>query len=184
MLAIILYTVLGLVVIVVVVGLLLPSRVLVERAVVIDQPAEAIFPWIADLKLWPRWSVWNRTEDPTLAYTYDGATTGRGGAMRWTARKMGNGCLTITEFVPNQVLRYELRMEGRGMVVRGNIELESAGGGATRVDWFDEVDLGHNPLRKWLGFVIRPMLGRAFERSLAGLKTAAQTGQASGPGPK
>lgn len=57
----------GLVVLLVVSGFFLPSRVTGERAVTIDAPVGKIFPWAADLKLWPQWTVWNATKDATLA---------------------------------------------------------------------------------------------------------------------
>jgi len=184
MLAYALMTLLGLVLVVTAVGFLMPRRVLVEKATVIDQPVERVFPWVADLKRWAEWTVWNATEDPTLTYSYPGATTGLAGAMHWTAQKMGSGSLIFREFEPNRAVRYEMRMPSHGTIVLGNIEFESAGGGSTRVDWFDEVDLGPNPYKKLLGPILKPMLGRAFERSLVGLKQAAMTGRASGPGPK
>ncbi len=184
MLAIILYVLLGLVVLLVIIGLFLPAKITVLRSVTIDRPVEVIFPWAADLKLWPQWTVWNATEDPTLRYTYPGPTTGKGGAMHWTARKMGDGSLTFTDFLPHQALRYELRMPAQGTNVQGNIEFESAGGGATGVTWYDDVHLGPNPLKHLLGPLLKRILGQAFARSLAGLKNAAMTGQATGPGPK
>lgn len=185
MLATILCLVLGLlVVLVVVVGWLLPREVTVERAIGIDKPADAIFPWIASLKMWPDWTVWNKQEDPSLVYTYSGADAGRGASMTWTAKKMGSGSLTITDAAPGRYIRYTLRLQNRTMVVRGNIEIEPAGGGATLVQWFDTVDFGRNPFTRWLAFLVKPMLGRAYHRNLAGLKAAVETGCASGPGPK
>ena len=181
MLVYILSITLGLVLVVAAVGLFLPSRITVERATVIDQPVEKIFPWVAELKLWPQWTVWNTAEDVTLSYTYPGATTGLAGAMHWTAKKMGDGSLIFSGFEPNKALRYEMRLPAHETIVHGNIEFESAGGGSTRVDWYDEVELGRNPFKKLFGPLVRRMLGRAFERSLAGLKTAAMTGTASGP---
>lgn len=175
---------LGLLALLVIIGVFLPAKITVFRSITIDRPVEAIFPWAADLRLWPRWTVWNTGEDPTLAYAYPGPTTGLGAAMRWTAKKMGDGSLTFTEFLPLQAVRYELRMPARGTIVQGNIEFESAGGGATGVTWYDEVDLGRNPFKRLLGPLLQKMLGRAFERSLTGLKTAAMTGEAAGPGPK
>lgn len=175
---------LALVVLLVIVGLVLPSRLTVERSLTIDQPVEKIFPWAADLKLWPQWTVWNTAEDPSLAYTYPGPTTGPGGAMAWTAKKMGDGTLKFTHFEVNKALHYELVMPAHGTRVYGELEFESAGGGATRVTWLDEIDLGGSPLKKLLGPMLKKMLGRAFARNLQGLKTAAMTGQAAGPGPK
>jgi uncharacterized protein YndB with AHSA1/START domain len=175
---------LGLLLLLVIIGLFLPSKVTVLRSTTIDKPVESIFPWVADLKLWPQWTVWNAAEDPTLIYTYPGPTTGLGGAMHWTAKKMGDGSLTFTEFAPNKTIRYELRMPAHGTNVQGNIEFESAGGGATGVTWYDDVDLGANPFKHLLGPLLKSMLGKAFARSLAGLKTAAMTGKAAGPGPK
>jgi uncharacterized protein YndB with AHSA1/START domain len=173
----------GLILVVTLVGVFLPSNITVEGATVIDQPVEKIFPWVADLKLWPQWTVWNTTEDATLQYLYPGATTGLAGSMHWTAKKMGDGSLIFSAFEPNRALRYEMRMPAHGTVVHGNIEFESAGAGATRVTWFDEVELGGNPFKKLFGPILKKMLGRAFARSLTGLKTAAMTGRASGPGP-
>lgn len=177
-------TLLALAVLLVIVGLVLPSRLTVERSLTIDQPAEKIFPWAADLKLWPQWTVWNATEDPSLAYIYPGPTTGLGGSMTWTAKKMGDGTLKLVHFEADKALHYELVMPAHGTRVYGELEFESAGGGATRVTWLDEIDLGGNPLKKLLGPMLKKILGRAFERNLQGLKTAAMTGQAAGPGPK
>jgi len=182
MLATILYLVAGLVLALVVIGFLLPRQITVERSIGIDRPAEAIYPWVADLKTWPQWTVWNQTEDPSLAYTYSGAANGQGAAMSWTARKMGNGTLTVTAAEPGKYIRYALRMERRSMAVHGNIEIEPTGGGATLVQWFDTVDLGLNPMLRWTGIPLRPALGQAYRRNLAGLKSAAETGHAGGPG--
>ncbi len=179
-----LWIALGLAVALMVIGFVLPSRVTVERAITIDRPAAVIFPWAADLKLWPQWTVWNASEDPTLAYTYPGPTTGKGGVMHWTAKKMGNGSLTWLEFEPNAKLSYELRMPAHGTTVFGMIEFESAGADSTRVTWLDEVELGGNPFKKLLGPLLKGMLGKAFARNLVGLKTAAMTGQPAGPGTK
>lgn len=184
MLAIILSVVIGLAVALVVVGFLLRREVTIECSVGIDRPAEAVFPWIADLKTWPEWTVWNKNEDPSLAYTYSGVAVGKGSMMSWTAKKMGNGSLSITDAAANHYIRYLLRMQNRTMVVHGNIEIESAGGGATLVQWFDSVDLGMNPFLRWMGMALKPMLRRAFHRNLAGLKSAVETGHASGPGKK
>ncbi len=184
MLTIILCSLVGLVVLLALIGWFMPARVTVERSITIDLPVEKIFPWVADLKLWPQWTVWNTSEDATLVYTYPGPVTGLGGSMHWTAKKMGNGSLVFTEFTPNQVLRYELRMPAHKTTVQGNIEFESAGGGATRVSWYDDIEMGGNPFKRLFGPLLRKMLGKAFVRNLTGLKNAAMTGQASGPGSK
>ena len=168
----------------VVIGWLLPRNITIERAIGIDKSADAIFPWIANLRTWPEWTVWNQKEDPSLAYTYSGPESGLGAAMSWTAKKMGDGMLTISDAKPDRFIRYEMRMKDRPIVVRGNIELESVGGGATLVMWFDHIKLGVNPLRRWLGLLLKPMMGKAFHRNLTGLRTAAEKGKASGPGPK
>jgi hypothetical protein len=151
MVATLLVGLLGLIVLVVVIGWLLPREITVERSIAIDRPPEAIYPWMADLKKWPECTVLNRNEDPSLVYTYSGADAGAGAAMAWTAKKMGGGQLTITAAQPGQYLRYALQMTGRSMTVRGNIEIESAGGGATLVLWFDTVDFGWRSEERRLG---------------------------------
>jgi hypothetical protein len=165
------------------IGVLLPARIKVARTLMIDLPPERIFPWVADLRLWPGWTVWNRSEDPTLSYSYPSATTGLAGSMHWIAAGFGSGSLIITRFEANRTLGYEMRLLTRAAVVQGGIALEPGEGGATKVWWRDEVDLGGNPFRKLAGPFVARALGKSFDRNLAGLNAAALTGRAGGPGP-
>jgi hypothetical protein len=183
MLALVAGLIAGTLLLVAAIGFLIPARIRVGRALVIDLPPERIFPWMADLRLWPGWTVWNRNEDPTLSYSYPSATTGLAGSMLWVAARLGSGSLIITRFEANRLLGYEMRLLSRAAVVQGRIELEPGEGGVTRVLWRDEVDLGGNPFRKLGGPFVARALGKSFERNLAGLNAAALTGRARGPGP-
>ncbi|HEY4299802.1 MAG TPA: SRPBCC family protein [Candidatus Didemnitutus sp.] len=172
----------GAVFLVTAIGFLLPARIKVARTLVIDLPPERIFPWVADLRLWPGWTVWNRSEDPTLSFSYPSATTGLAGSMLWVAARLGSGSLIITHFEQNRAIGYEMRLLSRAEMVQGRIALEPGESGATRVLWRDEVDLGLNPFRKLAGPLVARSLGKSFERNLAGLNAAALTGRAGGPG--
>ena len=67
----ILLIILVLPILLIVISFFLPSQYRVERVTVINAPAEAIYPWLEQLKKWPDWTVWNTTYDPTLAAQMD-----------------------------------------------------------------------------------------------------------------
>lgn len=172
---------LGALLLVIAVGVLLPSRLVVARAQLVEVPPERIFPWLNELKLWPGWTVWNRSDDPTLSFTYPSATSGLAASMHWMTTGADSGSLIITRLESNRLLGYELRLLTRAVVVQGRIELQPGESG-TRVSWRDEIDLGSNPLRKIAGPFVARAQGRACQRNLAGLAAAALTGRAGGPG--
>ena len=77
--------VLGLVIIV---GLFLPGDYMVTRTVEISATPDQIHEYVGDLKRWPEWSPWKKT-DPTIEITL-------GASQSWTD-KSGGGSLTVTQ---------------------------------------------------------------------------------------
>src|SRR6185503_12182168 len=67
----------------IIVSQFLPSTYHVERSVVIAAKAEAIHPWVNNLKKWPEWSAWTAAKDPTLVYQYEGPEEGVGAISKW-----------------------------------------------------------------------------------------------------
>lgn len=103
-----LYVALALVVIVVIVLILAamkPDEFSVVRTVVIDAPAERIFPHVNDFHAWTAWSPWEKM-DPALNRTYSGPTSGKGAKYAWSGnKKVGSGSMEITESTaPSRVL--------------------------------------------------------------------------------
>ena len=44
------------------VGLFLPTQFAVERSIVIDAPADRVFNYLVDPREWKKWTVWNQRD--------------------------------------------------------------------------------------------------------------------------
>src|SRR5215831_4286740 len=77
-----------------------PDTFHVQRSIVINAPAEKIFPFIDDLHAWDSWEPEDR-KDPTMKKTFIGPVSGTGAAMEWDSNGQGGkGRLVILESVP------------------------------------------------------------------------------------
>ena len=87
-----------LLVLLVAIGLLLPSAAQVERSIVIDAPAEQIFPHVNSMRAFHAWSPWSDI-DPDTAYEFSGPEQGVGSRMTWQSgnSQVGHGSQEITD---------------------------------------------------------------------------------------
>jgi hypothetical protein len=162
-----------LVLIALVIGFFLPSKVHSERSTVIAAPPEAIFPLVNDLRQWPSWTAWNKERDATLDVKFSGAQEGKGAIYTWTSKGMGSGKLTLTESNPPSGVKYEMYFEDEKTPSTGEIKLDKVDAG-TNVTWTYDGDMGNNPLKRYMGLMIDYFLGKDFETGLAKLKTVAE----------
>jgi len=156
-------------------GFMMPGQWHVERSIVVHASPPTVFRLVNDLQRWEDWSWWNAAVDPSLRRSFQrGApTAGVGAAMSWTGDEIGEGRLTITESVPDRLLRYDLALERDSLQTRGAITLEPQPGGV-KVVWTDDGELGMNPLLRLMGPWVEHAVGEDFERGLAGLKRVAE----------
>lgn len=162
----------GLLVLLVVVGFLLPRNVSFARSVEIAAPADSLYVLVSTPKQWPRWSVWNQ-RDPNMALTFAGAESGQGATWSWKSKSEGNGAMTFTASEPGKRVAYELRFEGMGEPSTGDLVLEPTASG-TRVTWSMQADMGGSPVGRWMGVVLERLVGPDFEGGLANLKRLAE----------
>jgi hypothetical protein len=166
-------TVLALLFVLVIAGFALPAKWVVARATVVNAPASAIYPLVADFKTgWPQWCEFD-TEDPNITYSYEGPASGTGAKRNWVSKSMGDGYQTITSSDPAKGVEFELGMPAQAMVLHGTITL-SAVGNATLVTWTDTGTVGSNPMQHWFAFLADKIMGGSFERSLERLKQKAE----------
>jgi uncharacterized protein YndB with AHSA1/START domain len=157
---------------VLVIGWMLPSSFKVQRTAVIAAPPDKVYAYIADPRQWKAWSVWNR-RDPSMQVQYAGAASGAGAKWSWQSKSEGNGAMEFTAAVPNERVDYSLSFPDMGMTSRGALRL-AAEGGATRVTWTNEGDMGGNPLYHYFALFMDRMVGPDFEGGLANLKALAE----------
>lgn len=164
----ILLVVVALFVIALVVGLILPAKVLVSRSVLIGRPASLIYATVNSFQLFPKWSPWQEL-DPNLRQSTEGPREGVGAKLVWSGNsKVGRGTQVITGGVPNEVVESTIEFAGAGGgLSRMTMQRE---GDATRVDWTMTMNMGANPISHYIGVFMDRMIGPDFATGLSKLK--------------
>lgn len=149
-------------------AMLLPSKVTVSRSILIATTPDKPFGLVNNMQHWRQWSAW-ATRDPAMQYTYSDQKEGKGAWYAWDSRTQGQGKLTVTESVPDALVRYTLAFEEEGMSSTAEHRFE-AQDGQTRVVWTMQADMGYNPINRIVGLFMDGLVGPDFEEGLANLK--------------
>lgn len=170
--------IIGVVVVVAIAGILLyaatkPDSFRVQRVVLINAPADKVFPLINDFKAWPAWSPYEK-KDPAMKRSLGAVTAGKGASYAWDGDKnVGQGSMEMLESDPRKILiklDFLKPFEAHNMA---EFSLEPKGD-STSVTW---AIYGPSPyMSKVIGTFmnIDDMIGRDFEKGLADLKAAAE----------
>ncbi len=151
------------------VGLFLPGQYRVERSLAIRAKAEAVYPYLAGLRTWPEWTVWNQEVDPGVKFTYESPDTGAGAVYRWEGPKLGRGLLRLTRAETNKGVWYDLDFDNGDRLSTGSLTLDETPEGA-RVTWVNEGELGRSPFSRYAGLFLERIIGPDFDKGLANLK--------------
>lgn len=162
----------GIAVLLVAVGFLLPSTYSAQRSVTINAPAEKVFPLVANHKEWKRWSVRNQ-RDPNMQMTYSGPEMAVGSKWSWKSLSEGNGGMEFSAVEPNKRVGYILTMEDMAPAT-GDLKFTPEGA-ATKVTWDINGNAGMNPVFRWFGVFMDKMIGPDFEAGLKNLKKLAES---------
>ncbi len=154
------------------VGLFIPSTFVVSRSVQIEAPAERIYDYVVEPRKWKEWSAWAR-RDPQARIVYSGPPFGMGARWSWESRQEGSGSMEFTHVDPDRRIDYALAFPAFNMRSTGAITLEPSGKG-TRVTWTNAGDTGGNPFKHYLAAAMDRMVGPDFEQGLANLKALAE----------
>ena len=165
----VLLTVLGLVAILLIIGLFLPSEYRVARTIDIDAPASDVYEHVVDLKRWQAWGVWFK-RDPEMKVVYSGPEKAIGMKSAWESESQGNGEMQITKLQHNKEVVYDLYFPDMDMRSEGRFVITETEQGA-RIEWSDSGDVGNNPVNRYFVLFLDDMLGPDFEAGLSNLKT-------------
>ena len=151
----------------------LPRVVTVERSIVIESEASAIFPYLNSLQQGAEWSPW-LGKDPEAQLTYSGPSEGVGNTLAWASDhpQVGNGVEVITESIENQRVVSDLDFGDMGTAI-ARFDLEEVGGG-TQITWGLDADMGNNPIGRWMGLMMDKWVGADYEQGLTNLKAVVE----------
>lgn len=172
----ILFGLVGLIVLLAVISQFLPGQVHVERTVTINAAPEAVFVHINNFRNFNQWSPW-APRDPEVKYVFDGPDDGVGARMTWVSDhpQVGSGTQEIIESVPYTRLRTALDFGPDGQAVAFfNLSAEGSG---TKVAWGFDIDLGRNPVARFMGLKFDDWIGADYEAGLANLKVLVEAGE-------
>lgn len=164
------------------VAFVLPSRMHAERSVTIDRPASQLYLLLSSLRRFNEWSPWH-ARDPQATYTYSGPAQGVGAKLAWssTHADVGSGSQTIVALTPGQSIDIELDFGEHGKsTARYTLAPQSVG---TKVTWSLDGDLPlaldgrffMNVAGRYMGLFMDRLVGPDFEAGLRSLKTLAET---------
>lgn len=161
-------------------GFLFPREVTLEHNVTIDRPPEAVFPYLNNFRNFNRWSPWYQL-DPETTYEYDGPGEGVGSIMRWHSENpnVGSGSQKIVASEPYSLVRTELDFGEQG-TADAEFRLRPQDGG-TRVTWWFRTDMGAGPVARWMGLLVKQMVGDSYQQGLEKLKEVAESSPSQGP---
>ena len=167
---------LGLILLVVAIGLVLPTEYRIEESIVIDAPASEVHALLDDLERWPDWAPWHELDD-TIVTTYGELTTGVGAHQSWTSQD-GDGELTITRSDPSTGIAYDMAfiMGETRAPSTASMDMSPSGDG-TQVTWIMEGDVSDfmPPVMSGLmNIFMKREIASMFQLGLGNLKELAE----------
>lgn len=163
----------GLIVVLVIVGFFLPSKIEVTRSIFINAPTGYVFEEVNNLEKHPGWSYWNNLYKDDMTVAYGNIKAGAGAVSEWNGEKSGKGKMTITESVPDKSIKMDLDFMEQGTAQSWyTFEPE---GTQTKVTTGFEADMGMNPfMRLMAATLMKPEMNKAFDYNLNQLKEIAE----------
>jgi effector-binding domain-containing protein len=162
----------------IIISLFLPSNVRVERSTMINVPSSVAFEQVNNFHHWPHWSYWDNI-DPNMKSTYEGPESGVGARHFWESdnKDVGHGNITIVKSTPSSEILTDLEFEGMGTSHGGWMFRDTTGGCIATT--YMEMDMGF--FGRVFGLMMDGMLGKDFEKTLAGLKKHCESLPAASP---
>lgn len=143
-----------------------PSKLIVEREQVIDCPVSDLFEQVNNYENWKTWSPWH-LQDPDMKITYSNdKTVGLGAKYNWDSEVLGQGYSEIVESIPNKKIKTALFF-GFGDINHASFEF-SPDGNKTIIKW--SMDGAQSPFfMKGMNTIMQPQVEKDYEVGLNNL---------------
>ena len=163
----------ALILLLILIGLLLPASVHVERSTSITAPPETVFDLTNNLRRFNEWSPWYEL-DPSTEFEYSGPEQGVGARLRWSSKsaELGSGAQEIVTSEPYSRVGTRIEFEDESSA-HAELRLTPDAAG-TQISWAFDIDFGFNLLGRYFGYFLDGILGPYYEKGLANLKVVAE----------
>lgn len=153
-----------------------PDSFRLERSIPIKAAPEKVYALINDFQKWGLWSPWDK-KDPAMKRTLSGAPHGLGAIYAWEGNKeVGSGRMEIMESKPSSKVSIKLNFLKPFKAQNTSEFTLNPKGEQTEVIW---AMYGPQPfISKLMSLVfsMEKMVGPDFEKGLAALKAASESG--------
>lgn len=165
--------ILGLVVLLLVIGLFLPSSTTFERTVTINAPQDLVYEYVNSMPRFNEWSPWHSI-DPNTKYTFTGPESGVGHKMAWQSdhENVGSGSQEIVEAEPPNKVVTLLDFGAMG-TASATFTLDTLGDG-TKVVWSFYNEHGWSLPERYFGLMTEKFVGPMYENGLNKFKTVVE----------
>lgn len=161
----------GIVVALLLIGTILPSRVNIERGILVDAHPATIFALLNDFRQVEKWA--SKTEqDPNARVEFGGPPRGPGASISWRGQIAGQGRQEITDSRPFEQVTSRIDL-GKGQEATVIFTI-GAQGDLALVGWTWEREYGWRLAARLLGLVNHRVIGDDMERALSELKELAE----------
>jgi Polyketide cyclase / dehydrase and lipid transport len=175
------YVILGLIALIFVVALFLPSEYKVERSVEINKPVGIVFGYVADFNNFREWNPWSSLE-PNHSFEVSGDSGQVGQKYHWDGNIIGTGEMIFTELKPYELIKSDilfLAPEQANGVVDFIFDGEE---NRTKISW-SLTGSADYPLGRFFGLMMDSFLGPDFEKGMINLKNMCESKEIQ-PAPK
>ncbi|HXB39855.1 MAG TPA: SRPBCC family protein [Bacteroidia bacterium] len=170
----VLYVILALACIYLVLCVMGPSVIKVERSATMNASADAVKSQIVDYSVFKNWSPW-ADKDTAMKITIEGEAGKVGHKYSWEGNKnVGKGTMELTTVATDTIIE-KLVFDGRG--ASDVIFVFKPEGAGTNVTWIMNMNIGFfgRGMMMFMKGKMDGMLGGDFEKGLAKLKAVAET---------
>lgn len=158
--------------IIVVLGLSLPSEYEVSRSIIIDSPPGKVHEYTNNLLKWPKWSPWV-DDDPSLKISIGEKSSGVGASQSWIG-KDGEGSLIFTYSDPDSGIDYDLDFNKGQYKSTASFEYQPLGE-STKVIWTMKGNIKAPVVGGFFAYKMDDWVGKDFEEGLNNLKVVVES---------
>lgn len=163
----------GLLILLLIIAFLLPSKYHIERSIKVKANKAVIYDLTSHYKNWDLWTPWTREIDTTATFALIGPDGQVGTKRIWNGTILKDGEMTFTQLLPGELIAYDIAFQQGKYKSKGKITIESVGD-SCRVTWIDEGDLGNNPFSRYKGLFMGSWMNPDFDKGLSKLKIVAE----------